>query len=123
MYRGAWPTVTAYRAPVLLTNPIPHDTIVSVNNHEHIRRNMFSKRHYEAIAKVIKDHNVNDKLPSHRSTECCYYVVADIVDMFERDNPKFDRVRFLDACGLGIAKPTIVDAFIAADKLEIIVVK
>jgi len=63
---------------------------------------MFSQRHYEAIAKVIKDHNVND-------TECCYYVAADIVEMFERDNPKFDRVRFLDACGLGIAKPAIVD--------------
>ena len=63
---------------------------------------MFNKQHYEAIAKVIKDHNVND-------TECCYYVVADIVDMFDSDNPNFDRVRFIEACGLGIEAPEIIE--------------
>ena len=76
---------------------------------------MFSQRHYQAIADVIKVGKFEPTLHAE--------LVIGLIEMFERDNPKFDRVRFLDACGLGIAKPAIVDAFIAADKLEIIVVK
>ena len=57
---------------------------------------MFSQRHYEAIAKVIKV-GKQDNLG----------VLLGLIEMFERDNPKFDRVRFLDACGLGIAKPAV----------------
>ena len=60
---------------------------------------MFSQRHYQAIADVIKVGKFEPTLHAE--------LVIGLIEMFERDNPKFDRVRFLDACGLGIAKPAI----------------
>jgi len=66
------------------------------------RRKMFSKRHYQAIADVIKVGKQDIAIASFSLP-----LVIGLIEMFERDNPKFDRVRFLDACGLGIAKPAI----------------
>jgi hypothetical protein len=57
---------------------------------------MFSKRHYQAIADVLKTHNNDIGVDEGY----CYYQTMDMIEMFERDNPKFDRARFLDACGL-----------------------
>jgi hypothetical protein len=74
---------------------------------------MFSKRHYEAIAKVIKEHNESfpDVIENHSYTQdscSCELMILDLVWMLERDNPNFDRVRFIDACGLGIDAPEII---------------
>lgn len=48
---------------------------------------LFQKRHYEAIAKVL---NLDP-----------YTVPAALADMFKKDNPNFDREKFLDACRKG----------------------
>ena len=47
---------------------------------------MFSKRHYEAIAEVLMG--------------CDRYedIESGLADLFEDDNPRFDRDRFLEAC-------------------------
>ena len=60
---------------------------------------MFSKRHYEAMAETIS-----------RNHETTHELILEMINMFERDNPKFDRVKFLDACGLAIDKPEIMEA-------------
>jgi hypothetical protein len=58
-----------------------------------------SKRHFEAIAAVIAG-----DLASHRHNDSAYYAIRNVAlsmaDLFRRENPRFDRVRFLRACGL-----------------------
>jgi len=47
----------------------------------------FSKQHYNAVAKILKEsRNVRD-------------VVYKLADMFESDNPKFDKENYIKACG------------------------
>ena len=53
---------------------------------------MFERRHYEAIAKTLAGGNNGDMATFHAA--------HDLADMFERDNPRFNRARFLAACGL-----------------------
>ena len=49
---------------------------------------MFSKRHYEAIARVLVG-----------SEACCYLDFPDFfADMLEKDNHNFNRQKFLEAC-------------------------
>jgi hypothetical protein len=79
---------------------------------------MFTRIHYDAIAEVISgtahtiDLNVNYS-GNGNELSCCSKpsIVALIVRMelmFEADNPKFDRARFIDACGAGLDKPEIL---------------
>lgn len=54
-----------------------------------------SKKHYEAAAKMIRDkypHKV-DAAPKNE-------VANFFANFFAADNPRFDRKRFLTACGL-----------------------
>jgi len=48
------------------------------------------KKHYEAIASIVKL-NFDGTQP---------VLARDLADYFEQDNPKFDRARFLEACGV-----------------------
>lgn len=50
---------------------------------------MFSKQHYEAIAHIINRHN--DTISKHALTR-------ELADVFEPDNERFDREKFLVAC-------------------------
>lgn len=53
------------------------------------------KKHYEAIAKIIEPFWFND-LDSPTATA----IARRLADYFEQDNPRFDRARFLQACGV-----------------------
>ena len=60
---------------------------------------MFTKQHYEEIAKAIYESTY------HVSVEPGTYSVIDrgtfltaLCDIFERDNPRFDAYEFIDAC-------------------------
>jgi hypothetical protein len=54
---------------------------------------MFTKRHYEAIAQVLRDADrPADQLPVRMA-----YVATKLADVFANDNPFFDRERFLRA--------------------------
>lgn len=61
-------------------------------------RPLFQRRHYEAIAKVLRD------VAEGRAQGC---LAEQFADMFAADNPYrgnkycFDRERFLAACGVG----------------------
>lgn len=58
---------------------------------------MFQKRHYEAVAQLFKDRTpnryVNDDAHAHHDS-----LIEKFADMFERDNPQFQRDRFFEAC-------------------------
>ena len=56
-----------------------------------------SKKHYQAIADAFRE-----SMPRNPSSETVRYMrnaSRDIADTLEATNPRFDRVRFLDACG------------------------
>lgn len=61
---------------------------------------MFSKKHYEVIAKVIQELPANGRLNSQS------LVAESFADVFESDNPRFDRERFIWVC---LAAPTRED--------------
>lgn len=57
---------------------------------------MFTRKYYEAIAEVVK----GEANPAYGS--CVTRTLVDrFADLFEKDDPRFDRDRFLAACGLG----------------------
>jgi hypothetical protein len=67
----------------------------------------FSKRHYEAIAKAMREAHVarDDEIEAGwlRDAGEANIVLCDTIeilaDMFGADNPRFDRGRFVKACG------------------------
>lgn len=51
------------------------------------------KKHYEDFAKIIANaqrQNTTEQALDH--------VAEDLADIFKRDNPRFDRIKFIDAC-------------------------
>jgi len=56
----------------------------------------FGKRHYNAIAKVISPYFESQSL---YWTVTPAVIAQALADLFEKDNPKFDRVQFYEAAG------------------------
>ena len=57
---------------------------------------IFEKRHYQAIAEVLKAFNVDmNEAPSEIEL-----TARALAAMFLHDNPNFDREKFLKACGM-----------------------
>ena len=57
---------------------------------------MLSRKVYEAQAAIIKRH-----VEPGRLNPVCYDMADELANYFEKDNPRFDRGRFFEACGLG----------------------
>lgn len=57
---------------------------------------MFAKRHYETIAAEFKLGRTLAPLGEEDTHDA---LVRQFADMFARDNPRFDRGRFIQACG------------------------
>jgi hypothetical protein len=53
-----------------------------------------SKKDYEAVARILSDSRAI-------SDAALPYLAEKFADWFADDNPRFDRERFLKACGLG----------------------
>ncbi len=58
---------------------------------------MFTRTHYKAIAEIVR----------HTATSVCKFenlfhtpLANELADYFAADNPRFDRARFLTACGV-----------------------
>jgi len=85
--------------------------------------NKFSSWHYEELAKTVRQISRTPKkidweseqdivtgyLDQKFQTYKSEIVAGTLIDMLENDNPKFDRVKFIEACGLGIDTPVIED--------------
>jgi len=59
---------------------------------------MLSRKVYEAQAAIIKKRVVAGKV----GQDFCYELATELAQYFASDNPRFDRERFFEACGLGI---------------------
>ena len=60
---------------------------------------MFSKRHYEAIARVLQDcHPKEYGLAHSHAAEQWAFTLKTMADMFAHDNGAFDHDRFKRAC-------------------------
>jgi hypothetical protein len=59
---------------------------------------MFAKRHYEAIAAVMKNAHPGAMGVENRAVMQWSETCKDLAEMFERDNPRFDIIRFMKAC-------------------------
>jgi hypothetical protein len=56
---------------------------------------MLSRKVYEAQAAIIAKH-----VPK-AGWDACYDIATDLANYYAKDNPRFDRTRFFEACGLG----------------------
>ena len=59
---------------------------------------MLGRKTYVALASVMKEQL--DKASSAKEVEIVRSVANSIADEFQADNPRFDRGRFMNACGL-----------------------
>jgi hypothetical protein len=59
---------------------------------------MFSQQHYEVIANTIGSRVMQaDKAGDTRSRQIMIEYLNDLIEMFEKDNPKFKKLRFIEA--------------------------
>lgn len=68
---------------------------------------MLTRKHAQAIADIIKPHVVRQIVDSaddfhyqRGSIDAAHDIALDLFDMLKADNPRMDRQRFMDACGL-----------------------
>ena len=66
-----------------------------------------SQKHYATIADKVSSHTVSHILegtPAPRIVSCVEVrrFAHALADYFEQDNPRFDRERFLEACGVEV---------------------
>lgn len=61
-------------------------------------RNMFAKRHYEAIAAAMKTERPGDHWDANKRLQWDRDVLG-LIDLFVRDNLAFRPSQFLEACG------------------------
>lgn len=67
-----------------------------------------TKKHFEAIAAIIHQANIFDTDPAAGFDEgysvgiedCASLIAESMADYFAKENPSFDRKRFLKACGM-----------------------
>jgi hypothetical protein len=76
----------------------------------------FSKRHYEAIAEVLGDGFPSEVVRTGKyrtKKKFLAYDAKQLVDrfsmMFKRDNPKFNREKFIDACGFTTGEDGLIE--------------
>ena len=59
---------------------------------------MFTRQHYKAIAEIIKTGTYEDR-SSYKVIDI-ELLTGNLADYFAQDKPRFDRQKFLDACGI-----------------------
>lgn len=60
---------------------------------------IFTRKHYEQLAVALSEAMENDA-ETHSERELVADIVARVADLFEVDNPRFDRVKFGARCGV-----------------------
>ena len=59
----------------------------------------FSRKDFETVAEVLRD-KMAGKSKNTDTVEMCESIADSLADVFAKSNPRFDRTRFMDACGL-----------------------
>lgn len=73
---------------------------ISEQNSEGISEMGMSKKHYEATAAIIADTMLLHGTHCDEAHIAIFQVASDLATMFKADNARFDRSRFLHACGV-----------------------
>jgi hypothetical protein len=64
-----------------------------------------TKQHFELIARIIARATINARHTNHCGAECfaceLRYLAQDFASVFGEENSRFNRDRFMQACGLG----------------------
>ena len=62
----------------------------------------FTKKHYREIAKVLSKAKLknNSKLISYTAVDQWLEIRDNFIDLFKKDNERFDKERFIIACSL-----------------------
>ena len=60
--------------------------------------NAMTKKHYEALARILSSQMCDAEMETCQHT--VRLITRDIADYLATENPRFDRSRFLKACGL-----------------------
>jgi len=60
---------------------------------------MFTKQHYKTIAEIIKKEIDHWEKKEPRVQIALTEISHNLADYFSGDNPRFDRNKFMDACG------------------------
>lgn len=62
---------------------------------------MFTKKHFEAVAEVIRDVRAKHTVPNSVETmQSTAEIAKRFASMFATSNPRFSRSSFLEACGV-----------------------
>jgi hypothetical protein len=65
------------------------------------KEEVMTRKDYVMIAGIIKDANYTaSKFNDTRGAGMLTHIAIELSDELAKDNPRFDRVRFLDACGV-----------------------
>lgn len=62
---------------------------------------MMTRKHYTQIAALVEDLAITTSDPTQAPDIAVADFVHGLANMFAADNPNFDRVRFVTACGMG----------------------
>jgi len=66
---------------------------------------MITKKDFKTVAGIIRDSLPQDKTSQNDylcgKRDALWWVADDLADYFTTQNPRFDRSRFIKACGLG----------------------
>jgi len=65
-----------------------------------LEESSFSRQHYEAVAKLLDSIVPNNLEGSNGAQDVWDKVYEGMVEIFKKDNPRFDETRFAKACGL-----------------------
>jgi len=63
---------------------------------------MMTRQNFKVIAAILKDNLIIDPYSEYEDGRVAqvHYIAVELADAFQNDNPRFDRVKFLEACGL-----------------------
>lgn len=61
-----------------------------------------TKKHFEAIAKLISSEVASGRKYEHSALYCLKRMAFGMADLFAQENPRFDKIRFLKASGLEV---------------------
>ena len=61
---------------------------------------MFTKQHFEAIARYLRPYIDSTYLQTPKEREVATKIAIDLASYFETQNPRFDKDKFLTACNV-----------------------
>jgi hypothetical protein len=60
---------------------------------------MMTRKHFEAVARILREERqLQRERPQRTDDQRTTYIASELAAVFQADNPRFDRQRFIAAC-------------------------